>query len=102
MNVPHFLYSVVPAGSRPARNVPCPMKEIGLKGAAKLLRVPPAGCHAQSGLKCTGRRPSSPGRATNWVHGETTKRASEASVFRADNPLNGVMAQRNVVRFGWT
>jgi hypothetical protein len=78
------------------------MKEIGLKGAAKLFRVPPAGCHTQSGLKCTGRRPSSPGRATERVYGETTKCALEASVFRAANPLNGVMAQRNVVRFGWT
>jgi len=43
---------------------PVPMKEIGQKGTAKLCQVPLTGCHKQSGLKCTGRRPSPSGRAT--------------------------------------
>lgn len=34
------------------------------KGTEKLDRVSPVRCHKQIGLKCTGREPSLPGRAT--------------------------------------
>ena len=58
MNVPHFyIVQYLPVLDR-HRMCPVPMKEIGRKGAAKLCRVPPAGCHAQGGLNCTGSRPS--------------------------------------------
>jgi len=39
---------------RQLKHCPAPMG-IGRKGAAKLGRLPTAGCHAQSSLNCTGR-----------------------------------------------
>lgn len=53
------------AGFRPAIVIlPHLMKEVRRKEAAKLHRVPTAGCHKQNGLKCTGCGPSTAGRAT--------------------------------------
>jgi hypothetical protein len=72
---------------------------IGRKGAAKLGRLPTAGCHAQSSLNCTGRGPSDREPGYHGVYGETTKRASEASVFTA-TPLPS--RQGHVARSGWT
>jgi hypothetical protein len=69
------------ARSRPAYVMPCSAEEVGQKGAAQLFRVPPAGCHKQSSLNCTGLRPSSARPGYRRMYGETTKCASEASVF---------------------
>ena len=102
MNVPHFHYSAVSAGSRPAQEVPYPMKEIGQKRAAKLCRVPPVGCHAQSGLKCTGRRPSPPGWATTgcMVRQRSIRRKP---LYLQAKPLNGGDGtEGNAARFGRT
>ena len=57
--------------------------EAGRKGAAKLGRLPTAGCHAQSSLNCTGRGPHDREPGYRKVYGETTKRAMEASVLTA-------------------
>ncbi len=70
------------------------MKEIGQKGAAKPRRVPTAECHAQSGLKCTGRRPSPPGRATKGCMVRQRSKRRTPLYLRAQPP-DSVMAWRS-------
>lgn len=72
---------------------PAPMKEIGQKGAAKPCRVPPAECHTQSGLKCTGRRPSPPGLATKGCM-VRQRSMCRKPLYLAHQPLDSVMAWR--------
>ena len=69
------------------------MKEIGQKGAAKPRRVPTVECHAQSGLKCTGRRPLPPGWATKGcMVRQRSKRRKP--LYLLTQPLDSVMAWR--------
>ena len=71
-----------PAGFRPAIAIlPRLVKETGRKGAVKPGRVTTAGLNKQSGLKCTGCGPSDRRPGYHRVYGETTKPATEASVF---------------------
>ena len=93
MNVPHFyIVQYLPVLDR-HRMCPAPMKEIGQKGVAKPCRVPTVECHAQSDLKCTGRIPSSPGRATKgcMVRQRSMRRKP---LYLLTQPLDGVMARR--------
>ena len=82
---------------RQLKYCPAPMG-IGRKGAAKLGRLPTAGCHAQSSLNCTGRGLFDRVPGYRRVYGETTKCASEASVLTHTLPLR----RGHVARSGWT
>ncbi len=78
----------------PGRGESCP------EGGREARPGSDGGLNKQSGLKCTGRAPFTRGPGYRRVYGETTKHASEASVFKL-TPLFDRMAQRAIVtRFG--
>ena len=73
----------------------------GRKGIAKLCRVPTAGCHKQSDLKCTGCKPSIAGWATteSMVRQRIVRRKPLYLVTTSQRP-DGV--ERIADRTGWT
>ena len=83
---------------------PVPTKEVGQKGSAKLYRVPPAkGYHQQSGLKCTGLRPSPLRPGYRRMYGESTN-LSWKPLYLRNTSLSSVMAreERGAIRVGFT
>ena len=70
----------------------------GRKGAAKLGRLPTAGCHAQSSLNCTERGLRAAGRATTWsmVRQRSGRRTPLYSA--TSRPRDG---HRGVIRLGF-
>ncbi len=68
-------------------------KEVDLKGAVKLLRVPTEGQNKQNGLKCTGCEPSLTGRATT---GSMVRQRSmrQKPLYLEHQSLFGLMEQR--------
>jgi len=68
-------------------------KEVDLKGAVKLLRVPPEGQNKQNGLKCTGCGPSLTCRAT--IGSKVRQRSMRRKpLYLESNSHYGLLEQR--------
>jgi hypothetical protein len=66
------IYTAVPAGSRPAHDVPCTDGGIGQKGSAKLGRVPPAGLSSAERTEIYRMEAITSGPGYHRMYGEST------------------------------